>query len=120
MSVVHAGHESGSFVPCGRDASRVLLIREAEQIQTFIVERWSYESVWLWLVERYGAAFEISLPAFRDRVTQAVPVLGQAEKRKGEAGKKRCLTWDKRQAECFPKSGTNVIHRKTPDRDELY
>lgn len=138
IAVVNAGREPGLSIPRGREACRVLLIREVEQLRTFIAERWSYESIRLWLLDRYGAVFDIPLPAFRERVRRAlqikivsttkgtaeaiqgVPVLGQAEEKKSETGKERRLTWEERRAGRFPGSGTNVVHRKKPNRDELY
>lgn len=138
MPAVNENSQTGLPIPRGQDASRVLLIREAEQIRTFIAERWSYESIRLWLLDRYGEAFDIPLPAFRERVRralqikivsttkgtakaiQAVPVVDQAEEKKSETGKERRLTWEEKQAGRFPGSGTNVVHRKKPNRDELY
>ncbi|WP_156470768.1 hypothetical protein [Gluconobacter japonicus] len=139
MPVVNGDCQKGlPIIPRGRDACRVLLIREEEHIRTFIAERWSYESIRLWLLDRYGAAFDIPLPAFRERVRralqikivpttkgtaeaiQAVPVLGQAKENKSETGKERRLTWEERRAGRFPGSGTNVVHRKKPRRDEIY
>ena len=85
MPAVNENSQTGLPIPRGRDASRVLLIREAEQIRTFIAERWSYETIRLWLLDRYGEAFDIPLTAFRERVrralqAKAVPVLkGTAE-----------------------------------------
>ncbi|MCX2567549.1 hypothetical protein OQ496_13965 [Acetobacter suratthaniensis] len=139
MPVVNGDCQKGlPIIPRGRDACRVLLIREEEHIRTFIAERWSYESIRLWLLDRYGAAFDIPLPAFRERVRralqikivpttkgtagaiQAVPVLGQAKENKSETGKERRLTWEERRAGGFPGSGTNVVHRKKPRRNEIY
>lgn len=86
MAVVNVGREPGLSIPRGRDACRVLLIREAEQIRTFIAERWSYESIRLWLLDRYGATFDIPLPAFRERVRRALQVkAGSVLKSKAEA-----------------------------------
>lgn len=126
MPAVNENSQTELPIPRGRDASRVLLIREAEQIRTFMTECWSYESIRLWLLDRYGAAFDIPLPAFRERVrralqAKAVPVLkGTAEEKKSETGKERRLTWEERRAGRFPGSGANVVHRKKPNRDELY
>lgn len=137
MVVVNAGRETGLSIPRGRDACRVLLIREAEQIRTFIAERWSYESIRIWLLDRYGAAFDIPLPAFRERVRRALQIKitpttkGTAEaiqaaqvpvqvEEKSETGREQRLTWEERRPGRFPGSGTNVVHRKKPNRDELY
>ena len=65
IAVLHADRETGLPMPRGRDACRVLLIREAEQIQTFIAKRWSYESTRLWLLDRDGAAFDLGGKAGR-------------------------------------------------------
>mgnify|MGYP004706755209 FL=1 len=138
MAVVNEDRKTGLPIPRGRDACRVLLIREAEQIRTFIAERWSYESIRLWLLERYGAAFDIPLPAFRERVRralqvkteavlkgqadaiQAVRVADQAKEKESDPVKEHRLTWEERRTGRFPGSGTNVVHRKKPNRDELY
>lgn len=106
MPAVNENGQTGLPIPRGQDASRVLLIREAEQIRTFIAERWSYESIRLWLLDRYGEAFDIPLPAFRERVRRALqakaapiqkeaskstvqpaPIVEQAEEKKSEPGK---------------------------------
>lgn len=140
MAVVNEDRKTGLPIPRGRDACRVLLIREAEQIQTFIAERWSYESIRLWLLDRYGAAFDIPLPAFRERVRRALqmkaapvlkevsrttiqpdPVVEQAEEKKNEQPEKtRRLSWEEKRAGRFPGSGTSVVHNSKPNRDELY
>ncbi|WP_143412427.1 hypothetical protein [Gluconobacter sp. DsW_056] len=139
MAVVKADRETGLPIPRGYDACRVLLIREAEHIRTFIAERWSYESIRLWLLDRYGEAFDIPLPAFRERVRRALrvkaapvlketskttiqpaPIVEQAEEKKSELGKERRLTWEEKRAGRFPGSGTTVVHNSKPNRDELY
>lgn len=138
MPAVNENSQTGLPIPRGRDASRVLLIREAELIRTFIAERWSYESIRLWLLDRYGEAFDIPLPAFRERVRralqakagsvlkgkaeaiQAVRVVDQAKEKESEPVKEHRLSWEERRTGRFPGSGTNVVHRKKPNRDELY
>lgn len=138
MAVVNTDRETGVPIPRGRDASRVLLIREAEQIRTLIAERWSYESIRLWLLDRYGRAFDIPLPAFRERVRRAlqvkpVPVMKEelqtvqavstvsiTKEKAGEPGKERRLTWEEKRAHRFPGSGTTVVHNSKPNRDDLY
>lgn len=140
MPAVNENSQTGLPIPQRRDASRVLLIREAEQIRTFIAERWSYESIRLWLLDRYGEAFDIPLPAFRERVRRALqvkaepvlkgsskttiqpaPIVEQAEEKKNEQPEKtRRLTWEEKRAGRFPGSGSVVIHRSKPNRDELY
>lgn len=138
MSAVNADRETGLPIPRGRDACRVLLIRELEQIRTLIAERWSYESIRLWLLERYGEAFDIPLPAFRERVrralqvgavpvlqgepqtVQTVPIADQATEKKIGSGKEGALTWEEKRAGKFPGSGTTVIHNSKPNRDRLY
>lgn len=131
MPAVNENSQTGLPIPRGRDASRVLLIREAEQIRTFITERWSYESIRLWLLDRYGVAFDIPLPAFRERVRRALQasvLKGQADaiqdvqakEKESDPVKEHCLTWEERRTGRFPGSGTNVVHRKKPNRDELY
>ncbi|WP_215767517.1 hypothetical protein [Gluconobacter cerinus] len=139
MAVVKADRETGLPIPRGRDACRVLLIREAKHIQTFIAERWSYESIRLWLLDRYGEAFDIPLPAFRERVRRALqvkaapvlketskttiqpaPIVEQAGEKKSEPGKERRLTWEEKRAGRFPGSGTTVVHNSKPNRDDLY
>lgn len=64
---MNADRETWLPTPRERDACRVLLIWEAEQIQTFIAERWSYALIRLWFLDRCGDAFDILLPAFRER-----------------------------------------------------
>ncbi|MBS0995918.1 hypothetical protein [Gluconobacter cerinus] len=140
MAVVNADRKTGLPIPRGRDACRVLLIREAEQIQTFIAERWSYESIRLWLLDRYGDAFDIPLPAFRERVRRVLqvkaapvlkeasktsilpaPIVEQAEEKKNEQPERtRRLTWEERRAGRFSGSRTTVVHNSKPNRDELY
>ncbi|MBS1070079.1 hypothetical protein [Gluconobacter cerinus] len=138
MSVVNADRKTGLPIPRGRDACRVLLIREAEQIQTFIAERWSYESIRLWLLDRYGEAFDIPLPAFRERVrralqgkaattlkdapqtVQTVSIMDQEKEQKNETREERRLSWEERRAGRFPGSGSVVVHNRKPNRDELY
>lgn len=138
MPAVNENSQTGLPIPRGRDASRVLLIREAEQIRTFIAERWSYESIRLWLLDRYGEVFDIPLPAFRERVRRAlqakagsvlkgkaeaiqtVRVVDQAKEKESEPVKEHRLSWAERRTGRFPGSGTNVVHRKKPNRDELY
>ncbi|PYD71091.1 hypothetical protein [Novacetimonas hansenii] len=138
MPAVNENSQTGLPIPRGRGASRVLLIREAEQIRTFIAERWSYESIRLWLLERYGEAFDIPLPAFRERVRralqakagsvlkgkaeaiQAVRIGAQAKEKESEPVKEHRLNWEERRTGRFPGNGTNVVHRKKPNRDELY
>lgn len=139
MPAVNENSQTGLPIPRGRDASRVLLIREAEQIRTFIAERWSYESIRLWLLDRYGEAFDIPLPAFRERVrralqakvipvmkdvpqiVQTVPIVNQAKKKdSAPLEKKRRLTWEEKRAGRFPGSGSVVVHNNKPRRDELY
>lgn len=140
MAVVTADREIGLPIPRGRDACRVLLIREAEQIQTFIAERWSYESIRLWLLNRYGEMFDIPLPAFRERVKRALqvkaspvlkevsrttilpaPIVEQAEEKKHEQSEKtRRLTWEEKRVGRFLGSRTTVVHNNKPNRDELY
>lgn len=134
MPAVNENSQTGLPIPQGRDASRVLLIREAEQIRTFIAERWSYESIRLWLLDRYGAAFDIPLPAFRERVRRVLQAKAgsvlkgkaeaiqdvQAKKKESDPVKEHRLTWEERRTGRFSGSGTNVVHRKKPNRDELY
>lgn len=140
MAVVNADRKTGVPIPRGRDACRVLLIREADQVRTMLSERWSYESIRLWLLDRYGEAFDIPLPAFRERVRRALqvkaapvlkevsrttiqpaPVTEQAEEKKNEQPEKtRRLSWEEKRAGRFPGSGSVVIHRSKPNRDELY
>lgn len=138
MPAVNENSQTGLPIPRGRDASRVLLIREAEQIRTFIAERWSYESIRLWLLDRYGEAFDIPLPAFRERVRralqakagsvlkgkadaiQAVRVVDQAKEKESEPVKEHRLSWEEKRAGRFPGSGSTVVHNSKPRRDELY
>ncbi len=138
MPAVNENSQIGLPIPRGRDASRVLLIREAEQIRTFIAEHWSYESIRLWLLDRYGTTFDIPLPAFRERVRralqtragsvlkgkaeaiQAVRVVDQAKEKESEPIKEHRLIWEERRTGRFLGSGTNVVHRKKLNRDELY
>lgn len=97
-----------------------------------------HKSIRLWLLERYGAAFDIQLPAFRERVRRAlqakagsvlkgkaeaiqtVRVADQAKEKESDLVKAHRLTWEERRTGRFPGSGTNVVHRKKPNRDELY
>jgi len=140
MSTPHEVRQTGLPIPRGRDACRVLLHREAEQIRALLAERWSYESIRLWFLDRYGEVFDIPLPAFRERVRRAVqvkavpvvlqgapkitiqpaPVVKEAEEKKNEQPEKeRRLTWEERRAGRFPGSGSIVVHRSRPNRDEL-